>query len=281
MRILTPCLALLLSACVSIQQPVRPPASDVTAIEVVKHFPEIMPKGSARFEETQLFFVHADQASEFAASLLIPIPFVTDMVVEDAKNEKATSYETAYHNLSLYEVTLEELRAFDGLSDSRGGYRLYPMMFMADGYDGVYRLSMSYQVERGGWMGRYYFHLPATIPRGLVGVPPEELLEEISLQMRMGARRLLSMINRDIRGELNESGQLVTVGSLYIVGGKVGGLVNAEALKYRRSELVEENAESVIVRIQGDPTSEAKAGGLSFGVHFFYRDQMHAFEIES
>jgi hypothetical protein len=45
----------------------------------------------------------------------------------------------------------------------------------------------------------------------------------------------------------------------------------------RAAELIEEDDEQVLVRIDGDPSKPASAGGLFFGVHRLRKDQLHTF----
>jgi hypothetical protein len=45
----------------------------------------------------------------------------------------------------------------------------------------------------------------------------------------------------------------------------------------RGAELIEEDDNQVLVRIDGDPSQAASAGGLFFGVHRLRKDQLHTF----
>jgi hypothetical protein len=267
-----------ISGCASVETPSSPPAADRHIVEITRSFPSELPKGSSRFEDTQLFFVHADQASEFAASLLVPIPFITDAIVDSSKDKAAEKLEKEYQSVSVYEITQQELGRQRSLKAGSGGYRLYPMLFIEECYDDLYRLSLAYQVESGGWFGRYYYHLPFTLPREDIGAPSPEELNSIGEQLHTGARRLLDIIASDFDGKLVASGNQATVGSLYIVGSKVSGIASPLLMKYRNAEILKETDTSVIVRLPGDPGADAKSGGMSYGVHFFRKDQLHTFD---
>lgn len=269
-----------LAGCASIETPSAPPAADTVTVAVTRSFPSELPKGSARFEETQLFFVHADQASEFAASLLVPIPFVTGAIADSSKDKAAEQLEKEYRSVSVFEITQDELGSQRSIKAGAGGYRLYPMLFVEECYDDLYRLSLAYQVETGEWVGRYYFHLPFTIPREDIGTPTPEELRSIGSELHTGARKLLDIIASDFGGNLVASGQQATIGSLYIVGSKLGGIASPMLMKYRHAEILEETDSSLIVRLPGDPGGDAKAGGMAFGVHYFEKDQLHTFEKE-
>lgn len=254
--------------------------AETYAVEVTRSFPSELPKGSSRFEGTQLFFVHADQASEFAASLLVPIPFVTGAIVDSANEKAAEQLEKQYQSVSVYEITQAELGRHESLKAGSGSYRLYPMLFIEECYDDLYRLSLAYQVESKDWFGRYYFHLPFAMPLEDIGKPTPDELTVIGDQLHTGAQKLLDMIAADFGGSLVTTGQRATIGSLYIVGSKVGGVASPLMMKYRHAEILEETGTSLIVRLAGDPGADAKAGGMAFGVHYFEKDQLHTFTIE-
>lgn len=271
-------LVLLVVGCASVETPSAPPAGKSHNIEVTQNFPSELPKGSSRFEDTQLFFVHADQASEFAASLLVPIPFVTGAIVDSTKDKAAQQLEKEYRSVSVFDITLDELGHHGTLKAGSGGYRLYPMLFIEECYDDLYRLSLAYQVESSDWFGRYYFHLPFAMPRNDIGAPSPAELESIGNQLHAGAQKLLDIIAADVSGDLIASGQQATVGSLYIVGSKIGGIASPMLLKYRHADILQETDSSLLVRLPGDPGADAKAGGMAYGVHYFEKDQLHTFE---
>jgi hypothetical protein len=52
------------------------------------------------------------------------------------------------------------------------------MVFIEECSDGLYRLSMAYQLEQNNWMSRYYYHLGVTIPVDTINAPTQELIDE-------------------------------------------------------------------------------------------------------
>jgi hypothetical protein len=281
MRSACPIIFLMIAGCASIELPVAPSVTNNRAIEVVQGSPEISPKGLSRFEESQLYFVDAEHASGFVASILVPIPFVSDAIIDSSRRQADSELERQYEALSVFEITLNELDLVGDLDTGTGGYRLYPMVFMEECFDGLYRLSVAYQLEQSNWMSRYYYHLGVTIPVDTIGAPTQELIDEISGELHSGARELMRLIERDISGSLTGTGKFATIGSLYIVGSRLAGITSPELLQYRHSEILEETQSGIIARLAGDPSGDARSGGLAFGVHIFDRSQLHTFTEET
>lgn len=271
---------LLVGGCASIKTPMPPPDRDVATVELSKGFPSVLPGGSSRFEQSQLFFVHADQASEFAVGLLVPIPFVTDIAVDYKKHGTASGYEKDLKQLSVYDLTQSALQRYPRLQEQAGGYRLYPMLFIEECYDDKYRLSLTYQLEKGDWFGRYYYHLPTTIPTDQIASPAQATMDQITLDLQSGANTLLSIIDRDIHGQFTPLTEKVTVGSLFIVGSKVSGITSPKFLFYKHAEILDQTADTYVLRVPGKPEAKAKSGGMAYGVHYFQKDQLHTFKPE-
>ncbi len=249
-------------------------------IQLMDTFPAVLPKGASRFQETQLIFVHADQAAEFAVGLLVPVPFVTDAIVDAHKGHVAEKLEKHYHSLDVFEITDETLSEYPTLSQGDDGYQLFPLMFIEECFDDVYRLSISYQLEKDDWINRYYFHLPTTIPSKDIANPSPELMRRVSKDIHQGSKLLLSIIEKDIKQQYGSNFSKATVGSLYMVGGNIAGITNPTILAYKNSQILSEDNASITVRVPGDPKAEAKAGGMAFGVHYFYKDQLHTLKYD-
>ncbi len=270
-------LGLFLVGCVSIQVPTAPPIAN-SSINIMKKFPIVMPKGSSQFEDTQLVFVHADQTSEFALGLLIPVPFVTDAVVNAYKEDDAEEFEKRYHSLSPFDITLNELSKSPTLKSGMDGYNLYPLIFIEECFDDVYRFSLAYQLERGEWINRYYYHLPTKISLDDIAKPSNETLRNLSHDLHEGAKQLLTVIDKDINQQYPQDTQTASVGSLYIVGSKIAGLTSPNIMAFNNAQILSESNDVAILRIPGDPTAKTKAGGMAFGVHYFHKKQLHTYE---
>lgn len=265
--------------CASIKYPSAPPQVSYL-LNLQKAFPEITPKGSSRFENTQLIFVHADQVSEFAVGLLVPVPFVSDAVIDAHKKDVATTLEQKYHDISVFEITKSEITNNFKLKIGEGGFDLFPLLFIEECIDDVYRLSLAYQLERGVWINRYFYHLSTKIPLSDIGNPSAIVLQKLAEEIRQGAIQLLAIIEKDIDQKYQQALYKAKIGSLYIVGSKISGITSPNIISYRHSEVLEEVDDTVVVRVSGDPKGKAKAGGMAFGVHYFKLAQMHTFERE-
>jgi hypothetical protein len=281
MRFACPIILLMITGCASIELPVAPSVTSNRAIDVVQGSPAISPKGLSRFEESQLYFVDAEHASGLVAGILVPIPFVSDAIIDSSRRQADSELERQYEAISVFEITLNELDLTGDLDMGPGGYRLYPMVFIEECSDGLYRISMAYQLEQNNWMSRYYYHLNVTIPVDTIDAPTQELIDEIGSELRTGARELLQLIEREISGSLTGTGKLATIGSLYIVGSRLAGITSPELVRYRHSEVLEETQSRVIARLAGDPSGDARSGGLAFGVHIFDKSQLHTFTEET
>lgn len=281
MRLLILSIVLVLSGCVSVQTPTAPPQSKVISIKIIDDLPKELPKGSTKFEQSQLVFVHADQASEFVAGLIVPVPFVTGILVDYANDHNAEAYEKKLKELRLYDMVSNELMKQQDIGLSDEGYKLYPFTFIEECSDDVYRLSLVYQLEKGGWIGRYYFHLPTTIKSETIAAPTLETLSSIHNDLLYGVPMLLQIVEQDIRGELSRSSSKVEVGSLYIVGGKLSGIISPTVATFNNAAVIDETDSTLTISIPGDPTGKAKNGGMAFGIHHFEKDQLHTLVREN
>jgi hypothetical protein len=85
-------------------------------------------------------------------------------------------------------------------------------------------------------------------------------------------------MERDARGEWAHPGTKVDIGSYYLVGANLLGLLPAKLMQYKDAELLEEGKDYVVVRSRGDLKAAGNAGALVFGVHYFRKDQLHTFK---
>ena len=106
---------------------------------------------------------------------------------------------------------------------------------------------------------------------------PEEL-QVLQREIGEGCIQLRQLVERGGRGELRSNGVRVDVGSLHLVGERSGGWLSPNLVIARDGELIEEDEEHVLVRLDGDPSQPVTAGGLFFGVHSLRKDQLHTFK---
>lgn len=268
----------LLSACVTIEDAEPLKWEERYGVTPVRALPEKLPSGISRIEDTQYIVVHAKRGSELAASLVIPIPFVTDAAISSYKSHQDNKGKDHYIGLDPYQLTVDAMRERSVYRETGGEYRLYPVVVLSETDESGYLVSLVYQIEKGEWMTRYYYHLPMTLPAEAIQAPSDEQLSELHSQLNVGVGVLMSMLDRRIKNELPEHGPKVTLGSLYFLSGSIGGLVDAEVFRVKNSELLEETATTIIARVPGAPNSDAAGGALAYGVHYFYKDQLHLFE---
>ena len=269
----------ILSACSTITKNVPvDKASAQGSISVIDDLPTNLPPGVKQTHGSPFVIINADSTSELAASLIVPVPLISDVIINKSKSKTALKNQRQYLQIKVYQLLLSKVQEHPSFVAEGGKFSLYPMVFMSEGSDDVYRLSLMFQVTNKNWMGRYYYHLPTSIPTADLGSPSEQELKVFEAELEVGAEKLMTLIDQMLNDELAATGQLATVGSLYIVGGKIGGMVSPEIYVVRNAEILAEKNNDVILRLPGDLKADANAGGLAFGVHYFNRDQLHTFE---
>lgn len=272
-------LLLVLQGCVNMQTPASPdPGMENSGVKVLKRTPDQLPTHMQKFEDTQFLVVQAKHASEFGVGMLVPIPFVTDAAFESTREKRAGEYNQAYTGLSPYLQTLEKIESYDGLYNPNSEATLYPMVIMTEGDDDIFRISLFYQVQLKDWMGRYFYHFQTAIPSENIAKPTEEQLAAFRDELTLAVSKLLPVVKSDLANELPNTGALAVVGSRYIVGGKVGGLVSPELIKMKNVEVLEEAGDSVLLRAPGNLAGHADDGGFWFGIHYFMKDQLFYYE---
>jgi len=247
-------------------------------INVLKSIPENLPSHMQQFEDTQFLVVQAKHASEFGVGLLIPIPFVADAAFESERKEKAEAYNQAYSDFSPYLVTLDKIKTFEALYNPSSKVALYPMVVMTEGDDEIFRISLFYQLQYKDWMSRYFYHLATGIPVKDIAKPTEQQLKIFQDELTSAVDQLLPIVKKDLAGQLPNTGNLATVGSRYVVGGRVGGLASPELIKMKGVEVLEDSNDSVLLRAPGNMKAHADDGGFWFGIHYFLKDQLFYYE---
>ena len=281
-------LVLMLGTCALLQGCSSPTASTSLAkanpvgqITVMHALPAAIPSGGSSFAGSQYVFVQA----ESAALMLNPIPSVGELAVEAYNKSTTSHYKDEFIGVDPYQITAELSKnqpLFSSASSGNGNgtpASLYPYVVIQEGADDVYRMSLIFQLEEPGWTGRYLYHLPTRIPVQDIKKPSQAELEKFRAELTSGAEVLLGLIERDKAGQLESSGKKVDIGSYYLVGSKVAGLISPDIMVFPNEELVEESADHVILRCSGKPTDDAHAGGLLFGVHYFAKDQLHSYKV--
>lgn len=277
---LTACL--LLTACMSIKEstPMRQEVAE-RGLSVARGLPKSLPDGVIPVPGSQFVLIKADALSSTLLSLAVPIPFVTDMATNALNKREGSAYQGKYADVDPYVIALERLQGSFLLSAQDSPFKLIPLVYVVEGYDGINRFAQVFRVEGDGWTGRYMYHPTVTFTAEQLKAPSAADLQALRAELVKGAGILRGLMERDARGELKGDGSKVDFGSLFLVGGRGMGMVPATAYHYPGNELVEEGKDYVVVRARGDINGPANVGAMTFGVHYFYKDQLHTFKEAS
>jgi hypothetical protein len=242
-------------------------------VRLQRSLPSVLPGGAQALAGRQLVLLPA----ESAAGMLVPVPFLSE-AIEGAINRAEAASEAA--RLAAVDPYAMAQVAWDGaalLSASADALVLQPFAFLQACVDDRYRIALVHQLSRGDWMARYTVHLASSHEREDFHRPTAALLQTLQTEMQDGTAMLRRLVERGARGELSQAKRRVDVGSLHLVGNRAAGLVNPMLVLARGAQLIEEDDSRVLVRIDGDPSQPASAGGLFFGVHLLRKAQLHTF----
>lgn len=253
--------------------PIRPDAMQ-GGITVVRASPKPLPQKSAAFPNSQFVLIGSDSALK----LLSPVPFVDDVIETSLHQQDAAAIETKLTSIDPYRLTLATFQSSPLFGTADAKLKLNPFVVIQECSDDKFRIALVYHVEGGNWVGRYFHHLPTAFPIDRFSSPSPELLATLSAELRAGSRTLRALIERDARGELRSTGTKVNIGSLHFVGGRVSGLLSPDLVKIRGANLLEDDGQIVLIRVDGDMKRSVETGGLYFGVHHIRKDQLHTFE---
>jgi hypothetical protein len=151
-----------------------------------------------------------------------------------------------------------------------------PFVFAEHCTDGNFRFSLIYQVETRSaspWVGRYTYNLPTPIPDSRLAGLDEAGREAFRAELEQGATALAGLMYRDLSGTLPMQGRKVRIGTLWLLGEKMGGLgiyTQPEEIAFPGT-VVDETGDFVTVRIDNSPAMAAPA----YGVHLIRRNLIH------
>ncbi len=252
--------------------PMRPEAA-AQGISLVRALPSVLPDKAVAVPHAQFVLVPNDSP----AGLLVPVPFVADAIGGVFDRNLAEGLEQRYASIGPYRIGMQAMQGSPLFRAEGGGLTLKPFVFIVECADDRYRIASVFQLEGGGWTGRYTVHLPTTYPLDAFKQPTEATLATLQRELNDAAIELRQLVERGARGELSGSGVRAEVGSLHLVGGRASGLLSPTLVKARDAEVIEESAERLIVRLPGFLGLAGTSGGLFFGVHVLRRDQLHTF----
>jgi hypothetical protein len=218
---------------------------------------------------------------ESAAGMLVPVPFLAGAIGGAMDRSEAAAEAAQLASIDPYALAQRAWQGSALLADVASGAAdalvLQPFAFLQACVDDCYRIALVHQLSRGDWTGRYTVHLRSTYDSASFHPVTPALLQTLQTEMHEGSAVLRDLVERAARGDLRGNSTRVDVGSLHLVGNRAAGLVAPTLLLARGAELIEEDTEEVLVRIDGDPSQPASAGGLLFGVHRLRKDQLHTF----
>lgn len=272
---LTAILVTVLTGC-SITPPAStpmPPEAAAQGITLVGAVPAELPDKAVAVPHAQFVLV----PNESPAGLLVPVPFVAEAISGVFDRNVAEGLESRYASIAPYSIALASMQGSPLFRVQGGGLTLKPVVFITECVDDRYRIASVFQLEGGGWLGRYTVHLPTTYPLDAFKQPSVATLATLQAELTEAAAQLRKLVERGARGELGPTGVSAEVGSLHLVGGKSAGLLSPTMVRAKDAEVIEETADSVVVRLPGFMGMAGTSGGLFFGVHVLRKDQLHTF----
>lgn len=273
------CLSLALAACSNLQ-PSTPMRGDVAARGLVptRALPAQLPTGAVAVPGTQYLIVNADSAAAELVDMLIPVPFVTDMAMEGLHRRAAQGFRLHDAQVDPFAITMARLAGSPLMAGRPDALALKPWVYLVEGSDQQWRLSLTFHVEGAAWTGRYMYHLPTTYGGAEIQHGSAAMLNSLRNELVAGSDMLRELMQRDARGALQGTGTRVEFGSYHVVGSDMMGVMPARLVRFTDAELVEESENHVVLRSRGDLNAAANEGALAFGVHYFRKDQLHDFK---
>lgn len=242
-------------------------------IRLQRSLPANLPSGAQVLPQEQFVLV----PTESAAGLLVPVPFVAEAIAATFDKSEAAA---AAQRLASVDPFVAAKQAWQGsplLGESPGALVLQPFAFLQACADDQYRVALVYQLSQGDWMARYTVHLRTTYGNDDFHRMTPTVLQSLQREVAEASATLRTLVERGARGELRPSGVRVDVGSLHLVGGRSGGWMSPTLIVVRDADLIEDSADHILVRLDGNPSMPASGGGLFFGVHQLRKDQLHTF----
>lgn len=268
-------LSLALAGCTSMRSS-TPPTPELLHDGVVleRSLPAELPAESTPFPGSQMVLVSTDSA----AGLLVPVPFVTDVVMSAVHKQDARSLGASLKALDPYQAMVKAMGGSAILSADGKGVPLRPLAYLVDCSDAQYRLAMVARIDTPRWMGRYMTHLPTTLPRSGLHGEDAAMAGAVQREMAQAASILRSMLERDARGELSTVLYRANVGSYHLACSTISGVLSPKLMLARNAEVVEDAPDHIIVRVMGDPSHSGPTGGLLYGMHYLRKDQLHTLD---
>lgn len=267
-----------MSGCVSIKP--STPADQAAwqrGVVLVRGLPDVLPEKAVPLPDSSFVLVPA----ESAAGLLSPVPFVAEAILGSFDRSAAAADGArlrAVHPFAAVQAAMQGSTLLAPPGTTAPGLTMRPFVFLQECFDDRYRLALVAHVSGGDWVGRYVIHLPTAYPKAQFEAGGPALTAALSADLAAAAVQLRQLVERAARGELKSTGVRAAVGSFNLVGVRPAGLMSPSLIVARNGEVIEDTPERLLIRLPGDMSMAASAGGLFFGVHLLRKDQIHRFE---
>lgn len=242
-------------------------------VRLQRSLPDALPSGSQMLPQEQLVLV----PTESPAGLLMPVPFVAEAIMSAIDREEANASAKRLGSVDPFAAARQAWQGSSLSIEAPTAAMLQPFAFLQACADDQYRVALVFHLSQDDWSARYTVHLRTTYGNDEFHRVTPAVQQTLRRELAEGAAVLRTLVERAARGELHASGVRVDVGSLHLVGGRSGGWMSPTLVVARDGELIDDTADHVLVRLNGNPSMPASGGGLFFGVHLLRRDQLHTF----
>lgn len=236
-----------------------------------------MPGESAAAPDSQLVLVPTKNLAANVADMVVPIPFISDLANGAYRKYQASGLGKHYGSLDVFDMVQRVMSDSPLMKQGNGKITMYPIVYLAECTDGQYRLSLAGRIEQTPWVGRYVAHLPTTYSETEFTAAMPATLARMKQELDAAAVTLRRLIESDASGKFNAVRYRADIGSLHLSCAKLAGLVPSRLMLARDAEIVEDDTEHVVVRIEGDISQPGSDGGLMYGLHYLRRNQLHTF----
>lgn len=209
-------------------------------------------------------------------------PLLGSMSISGKTREMAARYRDSVFGIDPAPLASMALKKA-GVPDAGQGsaYVMKPFVFVQHCDDGRFRLSLVFHVESSmpatPWIERYIYDLPTSYDASRFAALGATDIANYQGELAAGAAILTDLMQKDLAGQLPQTGNAVNYGSLYLVGNKLGGMgiyTKPEDIHFK-GQLIEQTDTYVTVRLGGRMHNTGVGGGLAFGVHRSNRNLIH------
>lgn len=273
-------MAVLAAGCAPALKTTTPPAVQAgmqSAVSVSANMPEkkYLPNQAGYIEGTRYIFMQTG-----GGSILLG-PIFGSMNVSRLSQEMAKQYKDSVIQVDPLPASTAALEAAGiKASGEAAAFNLKPFVFVQRCDDERFRLALVFHVDNANtkWTGRYTYHLQSVYPEKELAQLSAGQLDQYKKELTTAATALAGLVKRDLKGDLPATGKRVNLGSLHLLGSKMGGLgmyTKPEDMYFANSQILEETDEYVIARVPGMMESNVFGGAIAYGVQRLAKNQIH------